>query len=333
VPESHPGSFAFDDADFAAVDEFLAAPQSSALPASRPSGTDEAVAGPEFDLDSLLPDLDWTVLPEGVTRRTLTVPSGELAALEAGDPDGPRVVLVPGVTGSKEDFVLMMPLLAAAGYSVLAYDMAGQYESHAAGPHNLPVPAKHYTHDLFVNDLLTVLESTPGAAHVLGYSFAGTVAQLALSARPDLFLSLTLLSAPPQSGQGFRGVKRIGKISGFTTGRAGAALMIWGVKENFTKVPPGRLKFVRDRFALTRRSSVADIISLMKKAPDLDAVLAASTIPKLVAVGEHDLWPVELHRNFAAAIGADLAVYPTGHSPCETSPHQLVRDLLALYSK
>jgi pimeloyl-ACP methyl ester carboxylesterase len=93
-------------------------------------------------------------------------------------------------------------------------------------------------------------------------------------------------------------------------------------------VPPRRLEFVRDRFALTRRESVDDIIALMMKTPDLRAELAASTIPKLVAVGEHDLWPRELHERFAREIGAHLSVYPTGHSPCETAPHQLVRDML-----
>jgi pimeloyl-ACP methyl ester carboxylesterase len=282
--------------------------------------------------DAELPDIDWTALPSGVTSSTFDAPSGRLAVLRAGEVGRPRVVLVPGVTGSKEDFILMLPLLAAAGYSVLAYDMAGQYESRIAGPENLTPPRRHYDHELFVDDLLTILASEPGPAHVLGYSFAGTVAQLALTRRPESFSSLTLLSAPPQSGQGFRGVKRIGWISGFTTGRAGAALMIWGVNRNFVHVPPGRLSFVRQRFRLTRRSSVADIISLMKHAPDLEAAVAAVPIPKLVAVGEHDLWPTRLHRALAEAIGARLAVYPTGHSPCETSPHQLVRDLLELYS-
>jgi pimeloyl-ACP methyl ester carboxylesterase len=286
-----------------------------------------------FILDSQLLDLDWTVLPDGVTASRFAAPSGSLAMIEAGVPGRTRILLVPGVTGSKEDFILMMPALAAAGFHVLAYDMAGQYESRDAGPENLQPPTRHYDHDLFVADLVAVLESAPGAAHVLGYSFAGTVAQLALVQQPDLFLSLTLLSAPPQSGQGFRGVKRIGWISGLTTGRVGAALMIWGVTQNFVHVPAGRLAFVRERFLLTRRSSVADIISLMKRAPDLDAALRSSPIPKLVAVGEHDLWPLGLHRAFANAIDATLAVYPTGHSPCETSPNQLVRDLLALYSR
>jgi pimeloyl-ACP methyl ester carboxylesterase len=107
--------------------------------------------------------------------------------------------------------------------------------------------------------------------------------------------------------------------------------MIWGVWNNFTHVPPGRLEFVRHRFSLTRRSSVADIIRLMKRAPDVRDVLAAAGIPKLVAVGEHDLWPLALHGELAESIRARIAVYRTGHSPCETAPHQLVRDMLALF--
>lgn len=281
--------------------------------------------------DAGLPDRDWSALPDGIRTSRFSAPSGTLAVLEAGETGSPRVLLVPGVTGSKEDFELVMPLLADAGFHVISYDMAGQYESHEAGPEHLSPPKKHYDHALFVDDLLALLGTEP--AHVLGYSFAGTVAQLAYQRRPELFLSLTLMSAPPQPGQGFRGVKRIGWFSGAISGRAGAALMIWGVRNNFVHVPPGRLAFVRMRFGFTRRSSVDDIIGLMKRAPDLDQVLAAAPIPKLVAVGEHDLWPIDLHRRFAEAIGARLAVYPSGHSPCETTPHQLTRDLLALYAR
>ena len=293
-----------------------------------PEDVDEA-----FKLDSLLPDRDWTVLPEGVTAFRFAAPSGSLAAIQAGRAGNPRVVLAPGVTGSKEDFVLMMPDLAAAGFHVVAYDMAGQYESSAAGPENLVPPTRHYTHDLFVSDLLAMLESSPGPAHVLGYSFAGTVTQIALTRRPELFLSLTLLSAPPQSGQGFRGMKGVGSFSGLAPASLGAGFMLLGLQLNVVRVPPGRASFVRLRLQQTRRRSVSDIIGLMKHAPDLNVRMAGATLPKLVAVGEHDLWPVELHRELATAIGATLAVYPTGHSPCETSPNQLVRDLLALYAR
>lgn len=276
------------------------------------------------------------MLPEGARLRSFDAPSGALALIEAGDPAHPRVLLVPGVTGSKEDFAIMLPLMVGAGYFVQSYDLAGQYESAAAGPENLRPPRARYDHELFVDDLVAVLErgmpqETAEAAHLLGYSFAGTIASMVTVHRPDLVLSLTLLSTPPLAGQAFRGVKRIGPLSRFLTARAGARLMIFGVRHNLIPVAPGRVRFVRERFALTRRSSVDDIIRLMKRTPDLRPHLRASTIPALVAVGEHDLWPIAQHAQFASAIGSRLAVYRTGHSPCETTPHQLVRDLLDHY--
>lgn len=283
-------------------------------------------------LDAAIPDFDWSQLPEGVTRTSFSVPSGQLAAITAGKPGRPRVLLVPGVTGSKEDFSLMLPLLAAAGFHAESVELAGQYESAAAGPENLDPPRRRYDHELFLDDLIAVAEAGPAPVHVLGYSFAGTIAQLACLARPELFASLTLLSCPPRAGQVFRAVKRIGWLSPWLSSRVGAALLIWGIRRNFTKVPPGRHRFVLDRFRLTRRSSVGDIIGLMKRTPDTRASIRALPIPKLLVVGEHDLWPTALHADFAEQLGARFVAYPTGHSPCETTPHQLVAELIELYA-
>lgn len=298
------------------------------------SGPDEfgsAVYDDAARRDAELPDIDWTVLPRGTRSLRFDAPSGPLAVVTLGDPANPPVLLAPGVTGSKEDFSLMLPELAAAGYYVVSFDLAGQYESADAGPERLQPPRERYDYELFVGDLIALLEWT-GRAHVLGYSYAATVAQIALVRRPELFASLTLLSCPPEPGQGFRGVSRIGWFSGLANGTVGAALMIWGIKRNFTRVTPGRLRFVKLRFGVTRLQAVRDIIELMMDAPDLREDLRRSPIPKLVAVGEHDLWPLRLHAAFAEQIGARLAVYRTGHSPCETSPHQLDRDLLELFA-
>ncbi len=109
--------------------------------------------------------------------------------------------------------MLMLPLFAAAGFRVESYDLAGQYESADAGPWNLDPPRTHYDERLFLDDLLAFLDDGAGRAHVLGYSFAGTLAELALLERPDRFASLTLLSAPPEPGLAFRSIKRIGPIS------------------------------------------------------------------------------------------------------------------------
>lgn len=285
-----------------------------------------------LERDRAIPDLDWRALPRDTVHDVFPAPSGGLARVILGDPARGRVILLPGVTGSKEDFALMLPLLADAGYRVEAYDLAGQYESAAAGPEHLSPPRPHYDYDLFLDDLYAVLEAGHTPAHVLGYSFAGLVAQLGLSRRPELFASLTLLSTPPATGQVFRGIKRIGRFSGVTSARQGAALMLWGIRNNLNRVPPRRLAFVRERFALTRRSSVDDIVGLMMTTPDFAEAVAAASVPKLVAVGAHDLWPTEQHSAYARRIRARLAVYATGHSPCETAPHQLVRDMLALFA-
>ncbi|MEJ3403334.1 alpha/beta hydrolase [Rathayibacter sp. YIM 133350] len=278
--------------------------------------------------DHRLGDLDWMRLPEGTVRSTFAAPSGELAMISLGDPADPRVLLVPGATGSKEDFILVMPLLAQAGFYVQSYDLAGQYESAAAGPRE-----GRYTYDLFVDDMVAVIEAGARPVHLLGYSFAGVIAQLVSVRRPELVASLALLGCPPQSGLAYRGIPVIGPISRVVTPRQGAGLMIWGVSTNKNRVLPGRLALARHRFAYTRRESVDDIIGLMFRTPDVSPEVRATGVPVLVTAGARDLWPARLQRAFAERLGARLALYDTGHSPCETTPHQLARDLVEHYRR
>jgi pimeloyl-ACP methyl ester carboxylesterase len=280
-------------------------------------------------LDATLPDIDWTVLPPGTEQYRFPAPSGALATIALGRTGSPRVLLIPGATGSKEDFVLLAPILADAGYRVESYDLAGQYGSAPAGPPE----GEPFDYALFVDDLVAVLESGETPVHVLGYSFAGLVAELAVARRPELFASLVLLGTPPRPGQTFRGVRWLGPVSALVPPRTIASLMIWGIVTNRNRTRPGRLALARMRFDYTRRSSLDQIMALMKHTPDVRGALARTPVPKLIAVGHHDLWRVGLHRRFARRIGAEFRVYPTGHSPCENTPHQLGRDMLALYER
>ncbi|MCW3494002.1 alpha/beta fold hydrolase [Microbacterium sp. SSM24] len=282
--------------------------------------------------DRALPDIDWRVFPEGTVHDRFAAPSGALARVRMGDPAAPRVLLVSGVAGSKEDFILLFPLFAAAGYRVESYDLAGHYGSVDAGPQNLDPPREHYDYRLFLDDFIAILEDGGGPVHVLGYSFAGLLAELALVERPDLFASITLMAAPPATGQVFRGVKHIGPISDMPPHRA-AGLILWGIRYNLNRTPPLRIAFVRERMAVTQRPVIDDVVGLMMATPDFADDVAGIGIPKLIAVGESDLWPTEQHAAYAERIGAHVAVYPTGHAPCETAPHQLVRDMLALFAE
>jgi len=280
-------------------------------------------------LDQAIVDVDWATPPAQVRRTVFAAPSGELAGITAGAPDAPRIVLVPGVTGSKEDFALMVPLLVGAGYRVDSYDLAGQYESAGAGPERLEPPRSRYDHELYIADLLAVLGAGRTPAHVLGYSFAGTVAQLAAVRAPERFASLTLLSSPPRVGQSFAGTKSVlGPLSRVLPTGASSGLFVWGILQNFNRAPEHRTRFVRDRMPRHRRDSIVDIIGMMRRTPDPRAELAALPIPKLVVFGAHDLWPSRTHRRYADAIGAEAVEYASGHSPCEDSPHQLCRDMV-----
>ena len=86
----------------------------------------------------------------------VSAPSGELAALVAHPAtgrDAPRagVLAVPGYTGSKEDFIHLLPLLARAGHPAIAIDLRGQYES--GGPEDIAA----YTLDALGKDVAALL--------------------------------------------------------------------------------------------------------------------------------------------------------------------------------
>jgi pimeloyl-ACP methyl ester carboxylesterase len=72
-------------------------------------------------------------LPDGVRRAAIETSRGVFAVLEAmpgtGVCERQPAVLVPGYTGSKEDFLAILHLLAAAGRRVIAIDLRGQYET------------------------------------------------------------------------------------------------------------------------------------------------------------------------------------------------------------
>jgi len=297
--------------------------------ANRAAVPDEGMARAAA-LDAAVVPIDWSVLPEDAVRDAVDAPSGRLARVTMGPADGPRVVLVPGMTGSKEDFTLMMPLFAAAGFRVESFDLAGQFESASAGPENLDPPQRRYTRELFVDDLLAVLATGAVPAHVLGYSFAGTVAAVAASLHPELFASLTLLSAPPLAGRALRGFKVMGPFSYVVPARWIGPLFIAALRHNVHRAPRERAVFVTARFELTRASSVADIMALMQRTPEVSRGLRAAGIPILVVTGTGDVWRTSAHRAFAERLGARVLVLPTGHSPCETAPHQLTEAMREL---
>ncbi|MEU8900531.1 alpha/beta hydrolase [Nocardia sp. NPDC048505] len=262
---------------------------------------------------------------------------GTLAVWEAVPPPGVPLrgtaLLVPGFTGSKEDFEALLPLLAAAGYRAVAYDQRGQWQSDG------PEDVAGYTMDDFSGDLLKVLDQVAGdePVHLVGHSFGGYVGRVAVVARPERFRSFTLLASGPSSVQeiNFPPPSLVAQAV-----EAGGQELIWqqmstAMFASGLTPAPERLEFLHQRILATKKANILGILRAMEVPPLSDpAQLRAAGVPLLVAYGDTgDLWAPDVHERFAEQLGARRAVYPgVGHLPNEDVPQRVCADLVDFWA-
>jgi len=139
-------------------------------------------------------------LPPGVARRDLEVRGGPLAVLDATPEDAVgTVLLIPGFTGSKEDFLFLLEPLAAAGLRAVAVDQRGQHDS--PGPDD----PEAYGVAALAADVLALVDALgSGAVHLVGHSFGGLVSRAAVLDDPSSFRSLVLMGSGPAALTGPR---------------------------------------------------------------------------------------------------------------------------------
>ncbi|MFQ1001580.1 alpha/beta fold hydrolase [Modestobacter sp. SSW1-42] len=269
------------------------------------------------------------------TPVTLPGTAGELAALDTGGA-GPTALLVPGFTGSKEDFAPLLTPLSAAGVRVVALDQRGQHES--AGPDD---PAR-YSIDELAGDLVAVgrrlRAEGSGPLHLLGHSFGGLVARAAVLAEPTLFDSLTLLDSGPSALTG-PSTELIAHLSplldvGGTDLLAGTLGELWAAEPARAAVPPETTAF---RLEVVRRSGPAALRGMSEALvgePDRVAELAATGVPVLVAYGvDDDAWTPAVQADMAARLGARHEVIAPGrHSPAIENTDATVAVLLSAWA-
>ncbi len=113
-------------------------------------------------------------LPDGVRRTTIHTGRGPFAALEATPASGvcerEAALLVPGYTGSKEDFLAILDLLADGSRQVVAIDMRGQFETRGADDPDA------YSASALGADIAAIIHAT-GARHLVGHSYGGLIAR------------------------------------------------------------------------------------------------------------------------------------------------------------
>lgn len=265
--------------------------------------------------------------------RTLQIPEGvEVATIEtarsvhavhlaraAGDRQD-SILLVPGWTGSKEDFTPVLPLLADLGYDVVTFDQRGQYESPGG-------PDDDYSLAGLAEDALALADvALPDRSfHLLGHSFGGLVSQTLTIDHPDRVETLSLLcSGPGALGDTptrplVRMYNAIGKVP---------LLQIHQLREKGVKHPAQITAFLAKRFSANAAASLKAMTQHLLDAPDRVDEVAATGVPCWVGRGEtDDAWPHDVQAEMARRLGTEIVILPSAaHSPAVEAPEEFVDD-------
>ncbi len=278
-------------------------------------------------------------MPERCRSVALRTARGEFAILEAqptrGVCDRRPALLVPGYTGSKENFLPILEPLASAGRTVVAVDMRGQYQS----PH--ASDRVGYAPDALASDIHAIADAVGdgGGVHLVGHSLGGLIAREAVLQGTSGLLSLTLLGSGP------------GRIDGPRAAELGDLLSLAGAdaedrprsKERLAaKIghvwqerhePQARadgadehvIAFMRERALRTCPVSLIELAQYLLGCPDRTdelAAVVASGLPVQVVYGENDdAWPADVQELMAKRLDAGRVCIPGAtHSPAIDAP-------------
>lgn len=271
------------------------------------------------------------LLPAGVRRERVATQRGRFAGLVAGSTGPVRgaVLLIPGFTGSKEDFAPLLPLLAAAGWWAVAYDQRGQYESPGTG-------VGAYTLEALAADASAIAAAAAPRGverHLVGHSFGGLVAQTAVLADPSAWRSLTLMcSGPGGLGAGDQTSRLLSLV------RLLESTPLDVVHESMQaddrrrgKRPPAPeiAAFLRTRFRSNTREGLREMAALLMGTPDRVDEVARTGLPCAVVRGaDDDAWAHRVQDEMAAGLGTTTTVLPgAAHSPAVENPVETARVL------
>ena len=266
----------------------------------------------------------------GAARVQIELPGFALAALRTGAPTNPPVLLVPGWTGSKEDFGPILEPLGASGYWVSAIDQRGQFRS----PFR---PDGDYSPIALGNDLRLAAAELGGHVHLVGHSFGGLVARAAVLADPDLFRSLVLLdSGPAGIDDGRRErldlMRPVLAQHGLATVYQ-ALVQLDASQPGYQPPSDDEARFMRERFLASDPQALIGMAEALIDEPDLVADLAAANLPILVTCGvDDDVWSAQIQAGMARRLSAPyMAIAGAAHSPAVENPTATVATLVEFW--
>ncbi|MEU9144509.1 alpha/beta fold hydrolase [Streptomyces sp. NPDC048349] len=255
-------------------------------------------------------------LPPRARAYLLDTARGAFAVHEAGAPVRGTALLVPGFTGSKEDFIGLLEPLADAGYRAVAVDGRGQYES--------PGPREEgaYALEELAGDVLAQAAALgAGPVHLVGHSFGGLVSRAAVLRDASAFASLTLMSSGPAAiceEQQARTKLLVAALEALREDMPAVWEAMRGQDpEDAVPDSPELAEFLRERWLATVPEQLIASGRVLISEPDRIAELAAVPLPKLVLSGSVDYaWPVPLMDDMAERLSASrVIVEGAEHSP------------------
>lgn len=250
-------------------------------------------------------------VPDGVQVVAVPSPAGDLTGLWAdaaggGEPRG-TVLMIPGFTGSKEDFLQILPALAERGWNVLAYSQRGQADSAA------PDGVDSYRLEDFAGDGVHIArelaQRAGGGIHLLGHSFGGIVArQVALQAS-EVLASLTLFSTGPRAmAPNSERQAQFDQLERIAADRAQR-----DVRPGYDDrpLPALRDEMVRQRAFATALDNLVGAARILAGYSDRTDDLARIDLPVHVIYGADDeAWPTAWYDAEADALNARRTVIP-----------------------
>jgi pimeloyl-ACP methyl ester carboxylesterase len=232
---------------------------------------------------------------------------------------------VPGFTGSKEDFVAVLPLLAERGWSVVTYDQRGQYETPG-------MPDDDYSLSGLAADAVAVAAEVlgDGPHHLVGHSFGGLVTATAAVEHSSAWASLTLMCS---------GLEALGDrpdlvlfaeqvlVAGLPA--IYAANEAYNRSQGLPAEPADVEAFLRRRFLASSPDSLHAIAVHLRTTPSLVPALAESGVPvRMMRGADDDAWPHDRQDGFAAALGTSVVVLDgAAHSPAVEQPEESAKVL------